>query len=93
MKAAFLGVLEGFEDGDGIIRDVKSTDIAEMLAKDAMPGGDVEELRTLCEMLTSASDHVLDRYDSERERFIQRARQLASLVGQWVRDDAKAVNQ
>ena len=39
-----------------------------------------EEIQTLCEMIESASDHVLERYDSERDRFISRARELARIV-------------
>jgi len=36
-----------------------------------------DEMRTLCEMLLSASDHCLDRYQSELDVFVRRARELA----------------
>ena len=39
-----------------------------------------EELKTLSDMILSASYHVLERYQSERDRFIQRAKQLALIV-------------
>jgi hypothetical protein len=37
-------------------------------------------------MLISASDHVLERYDSERDRFISRAKQLAVAVQEMLED-------
>ena len=52
MKAAYLRVLEGFEDGDGVIRNVKSEDIAEMLAVDGPAAALAQELNSfvaLCE--------------------------------------------
>jgi hypothetical protein len=41
---------------------------------------DVEEIRTLIDMLSSASHHAIERFDSERDRFIERGKHLASEV-------------
>ena len=41
---------------------------------------DIKEIRTLVEMISTASDHSVERYDSERIRFIERSRQLATAV-------------
>ncbi len=52
----------------------------------ALEQTDEAEIRTLCDMLISASDHVLERYDSERDRFISRAKQLAVAVQEMLED-------
>lgn len=38
------------------------------------------EIQTLCDMILSASDHVLERYQSEMSRFVSRARELAAII-------------
>lgn len=38
------------------------------------------EIETLCDLILSASDHTLERYQSEQDRFIARSRELANVV-------------
>lgn len=38
------------------------------------------EIETLCDLILSASDHTLERYQSEQDRFIARSRDLANAV-------------
>lgn len=48
-------VLEGFEDGDGIIRDVKSSDIEAMMLRDAFQPSQAELIGALSHLI-----HVIE---------------------------------
>ena len=44
---------------------------------------DIEELETLIQMINTTTYRDVERYDSERERLLSRAQDLAAIVGEF----------